>query len=95
MTPHQVIFSPVLSEKAVMGIQDGKYVFYVHPQANRTQIKESVESVFGVDVVKINLINLRGKEKRLGRYAGRRPRRKKAIVTLLPGQRIPELEGLT
>ena len=95
MTPHDVVMRPVLSEKAVMGIADSKYAFYVHPKANRTQIKDAIEQVFSVDVVKINLINVRGKVKSLGRYSGRRPARKKAIVTLKPGQRIQELEGLT
>ena len=95
MSPHDVILAPVLSEKAVLGIEGGKYSFYVHPHANRTQIKDAVELVFDVDVVKINLQNLRGKAKRLGRFAGRRPNRKKAIVTLKPGQRIQQLEGLT
>ena len=95
MTPHEVILRPVLSEKAVLAIADSKYAFYVHPQANRTQIKDAVEIVFNVDVVKINLIRIRGKEKRLGQYSGLRPERKKAIVTLAEGQRIQQLEGLT
>lgn len=95
MNAHDVVLRPVLSEKAVVAIEDGKYAFYVHPHANRSEIKDAVETVFDVDVVKINLINLRGKEKRLGRTSGRRPRRKKAIVTLKPGQRIQQLEGLT
>ena len=95
MTPHEVVIAPVMSEKAIMGIADDKYAFYVHPQANRSQIKDAVEQVFGVDVVKINLLNVRGKIKSMGRYSGRRPGRLKAIVTLKPGQRIQELEGLT
>jgi len=95
MTAHEVVMRPVMSEKAVMGIADSKYAFYVHPKANRTQVKDAIETVFNVDVVKINLINVKGKIKSLGRYSGRRPARKKAIVTLKPGQRIQELEGLT
>ena len=95
MNPHDVIFSPVLSEKAVGEIALGKYAFYVHPHANRTQIKEAIETVFTVDVTKINLLNVEGKLKRQGRYEGRRPERKKAIVTLKPGQRIEQLEGLS
>lgn len=95
MNPHDVIFAPVLSEKAVAGIENARYTFYVHPQANRTQIKEAVQQVFEVDVVKINLLNQRGKVKRMGRYEGREKKRKKAIVTLKPGQRIQQLEGLT
>ena len=95
MTSHDVVMRPVMSEKAVMGIADNKYAFYVHPKSNRTQIKDAIEQVFGVDVVKINLVNVKGKVKSLGRYSGRRPARKKAIVTLKEGQRIQELEGLT
>lgn len=95
MNPHDVILAPVLSEKAVAGIENGRYTFFVHPHANRVQIKEAVQQVFDVDVVKINLINVRGKVKRMGRYEGREKDRKKAIVTLKPGQRIQQLEGLT
>jgi large subunit ribosomal protein L23 len=95
MKPHDVIFKPVLSEKAVQAIAEGKYSFYVHPQANRVQIREAIEKVFEVDVTKINLVNVKGKVKRLGRFAGRRPERKKAIVTLKAGQRIEQLEGLS
>lgn len=95
MTAHEVILRPVLSEKALAGVENGRYAFYVHTSANRTQIKDAVEEVFEVDVVKINVSNLRGKVKSLGRHAGRRPARRKATVTLKDGQRIQELEGLT
>ena len=95
MNVHDVILRPVLSEKALATVEDSKYAFYVHPNANRTQIKDAIESVFSVDVLKINLANVRGKEKTLGRYRGLRPKRKKATVTLRPGQRIAQLEGLT
>ena len=95
MSPHDVVMRPVLSEKAIVGIADNKYAFFVHPKANRTQIKDAIETVFDVDIVKINLLNVRGKVKSLGRHSGRRPSRKKAIVTLKEGQRIQELEGLT
>lgn len=95
MNPHDVIQRPVLSEKAVGEIENGKYSFFVHPDANRSQIKDAVERVFDVDVVKINLQNIRGKTKRMGRFLGRRADRKKAIVTLAAGQKIQQLEGLT
>lgn len=95
MTAHEVLLRPVLSEKALMTVEDGKYAFYVHPKANRTQIKDAVEKVFDVNVVKINVSTVRGKIKTMGRHAGRRPERKKAVVTLKEGQRIQELEGLT
>lgn len=95
MTPHDVILAPVLSEKAISTIENGKYAFYVHPHANRKQVKDAIETVFKVDVVKINVQKVRGKLKTQGRYVGRSPLRKKAIVTLRPGQRIQQLEGLT
>ncbi len=95
MNAHDIILGPVLSEKALGIIEESKYAFYVHPKANRTQVKDAVERVFNVDVMKINLLNVRGKEKSMGRYRGFRPARKKVIVTLREGQRIQQLEGLT
>jgi len=95
MNPHDVILAPVLSEKAVSVIEAGKYTFYVHPQANRTQIKEAVETVFEVGVTKINLVKVSGKLKRQGRFQGRTADRLKAIVTLKAGQRIEQLDGLS
>ncbi|MDQ3396194.1 MAG: 50S ribosomal protein L23 [Deinococcota bacterium] len=95
MNPHDIILAPVLSEKAVAIIEDSKYSFYVHPKANRSQIKEAVQKVFRVDVLSVNVMNKQGKVKSMGRYSGRRPQRKKAIVTLKPGQRIQQLDGLT
>jgi len=95
MNPHDVILAPVLSEKAISGIEAGKYAFYVHPGANRVQVKDAIETVFKVDVLKINVQKVRGKVKTQGRYVGRSPLRKKVIVTLRPGQRIQQLEGLT
>jgi large subunit ribosomal protein L23 len=95
VNPHDVILRPVLSEKAVTEIDAGKYAFYVHPDANRTQIKDAVETVFEVDVVKLNVQNVAGKTKRMGRFVGRRADRKKVIVTLAAGQKIQQLEGLT
>ena len=95
MNAHDVIQRPVLSEKAVGAIDAGKYAFFVHPDANRTQIKDAVETVFSVEVIKINLVKVRGKARRQGRTTGRDADRKKAIVTLAAGQRIQQLEGLT
>jgi large subunit ribosomal protein L23 len=99
MSPQEVILIPIVSEKALANVpkdndQAGKYAFYVHPHANRTQVKEALELLFKVDVTKINMLNVRGKEKTLGRFRGTTAARKKAIVTLKPGQRIAQLEGL-
>lgn len=95
MNPSDVILRPVLSEKAVMAMQDGKYTFFVHPKANRVQVKEAVMAVFDVDVTQVNLVKVRSKVKTQGRYSGRTPDRLKAIVTLKPGQKIDQLEGLS
>jgi large subunit ribosomal protein L23 len=95
MSPHDVLLRPVLSEKAVGEIENGKYAFFVHPDASRTQVKDAVERVFKVEVVRVNVLNVRGKEKRLGKYAGRTAARRKALVTLAAGQRIQQLDGLT
>ena len=99
MSPQEVIITPIVSEKALANItrendQAGKYAFYVHPKANRTQVKDALETLFDIDVTKINILNVRGKEKTLGRFRGTTAARKKAIVTLKPGQRIAQLEGL-
>ena len=99
MTAQEVILTPVVSEKALMNIsteanKSSKYSFYVHLHSNRTQVKESIERLFGVNVTKINMTNVRGKEKTLGRFRGTTSSRKKATVTLKPGQRIQQLEGL-
>jgi large subunit ribosomal protein L23 len=95
VSPFDVIQKPVLSEKAIAGVSSSVYSFFVHPKASRTQVKDAVEKVFNVNVQKVNIQVVQGKEKRLGRFLGRTPQRKKAIVTLASGQRIQQLEGLT
>jgi large subunit ribosomal protein L23 len=95
VNPHDLILAPVLSEKAMSQIEDSRYVFFIKPGTNRVQIRKAVETVFKVDVVKINLIKVRGKERRRGMIAGRTADRLKAVVTLKPGQRIEQLEGLS
>ncbi len=93
-TPYDVILAPVLSEKAYQGYAEGKYTFWVHPDATKTEIKNAVEAAFKVNVVQVNVMNVRGKKKRLGRFEGKRPDRKKAVVKVAPGQKIEALEGL-
>jgi large subunit ribosomal protein L23 len=99
MSPQEIIITPIVSEKALANItrendQEGKYAFYVHPHVNRTQVKDALKRLFDVDVIKINIANVRGKDKTLGRFRGKTAARKKAIVTLKAGQRIAQLEGL-
>ena len=94
MDPRDVIKRPLVTEKATELMQQGKYVFEVDRSANKTQIKRAVEAIFNVKVVKVNTIRMQGKLRRQGRWIGRTPERKKAIVTLQEGQRIPIFEGL-
>lgn len=80
--PRDVIKRPVITEHSADLMAEKKYTFEVAPKANKTEIKDAVETIFGVKVVKVNTLNLKGKFKRMGRYGGYRPNRKKAIVQL-------------
>ena len=82
MFAEDVILKPVLTEKGYDGIADKRYTFYVKNTANKIEIRNAVEKLFGVKVAKVNTINCKGKLKRMGRNEGRRPSWKKAIVTL-------------
>ncbi|WP_174615399.1 50S ribosomal protein L23 [Virgibacillus ihumii] len=77
-----IIKRPVITENTADLMAEKKYTFEVEPKANKTEIKDAVELVFGVNVVKVNTMNLKGKFKRMGRYGGYRSDRKKAIVQL-------------
>jgi len=86
-TAHDVIIRPVLSEKSMDGIEHKVYTFEVAKTANKTEIRQAVEEVFGVKVEKVNTIRIMGKIKRQGRTSGRTPEVKKAIVTLKAGSK--------
>ncbi len=78
-----VILKPIITEKSMDGIGDKKYTFLVHPEANKSQIKEAVEKLFeGTKVESVNTMNLDGKKKRRGMTVGRTAKTKKAIVKL-------------
>ena len=80
---YDVILKPVITEKSMAGMGDKKYTFLVHPEANKTMIKEAVEKMFeGTKVKKINTMNLEGKNKRRGLVVGKTAKSKKAIVWL-------------
>ena len=80
--PRDVLLAPVISEKSYGLLEDNKYTFVVHPDANKTAIKIAVEKVFGVKVVNVNTINRQGKRKRTRYGYGKRKDTKRAIVTL-------------
>ncbi|HWG95215.1 MAG TPA: 50S ribosomal protein L23 [Mycobacteriales bacterium] len=86
--PRDILLSPVISEKSYGLLDENKYTFVVHPDANKTQIKIAVEKVFGVKVATkgVNIINRQGKRKRTRAGYGKRPDTKRAIVTVREGR---------
>ena len=94
MELQQVLVKPIITDKSTLLPQNGKYVFHVAPRANKIMIKEAVQKAFGVTVIDVNICKVRGKEKRYGPRLIRTPDVKKAIVTLLAGDRIQLIEGL-
>ena len=82
MKPEDIIIAPIITEKSNDGLNEGKYTFEVNPKATKIDIKNAVEKLFEVKVLKVNTVNVRGKEKRMGRYVGKTPDWKKAIVTI-------------
>ncbi len=81
-TPYDVIIKPVISEQSMEDAQAKKYTFKVAVDANKTEVKNAVEEIFDVEVAKVNIMNVVGKKKRMGRYVGMTAATKKAIVTL-------------
>ena len=80
---YDVILKPVITEKSMAGMSEKKYTFLVHPEANKTMIKEAVEKMFeGPKVAKVNTMNIDGKKKRRGMTVGKTAKTKKAIVWL-------------
>ena len=80
---YDVILKPVVTEKSMAAMAEKKYTFLVHPEANKTMIKEAVEKMFeGTKVAKVNTMNQDGKNKRRGMVTGKTAKTKKAIVTL-------------
>ena len=93
MNPADVLIAPVVSEKSYSGLADRKYTFKVHQDAHKTQIRQAVESLFGVKVASVHMIKVPAKPKRRGVYNGVRPGWKKAIVHLHEGHQIEIFEG--
>ncbi|MDQ0215712.1 large subunit ribosomal protein L23 [Oikeobacillus pervagus] len=82
MDAREIIKRPVITERSTDIMADKKYTFEVDVRANKTQVKDAIEEVFGVKVAKVNVMNYKGKFKRMGRYAGYTNKRRKAVVTL-------------
>lgn len=94
MTLEDVLIEPVLSEKATFLRDEGKYVFKVHPDANKCEIKDAVSKLFNVKVLDCTVMNVGGKVKRVRTRPGKTSSWKKAIVRLAPGETIKVFEGV-
>ena len=87
-----IIKRPIITEKSYDLMTQGKYTFEVDKNANKIEIKKACETLFEVKVAKVNVINVRPKKRRVGRYEGFKPSMKKAVVTLAEGQTIEQFE---
>ncbi len=93
--PRSIIIRPVVSEKSYGLLDNGVYTFVVDPRASKIEISDAVETIFNVQVAKVNTLNRKGKRKRNRKAAtfGKRPDSKRAIVTLAAGGRIDLFES--
>jgi len=93
--PHDIIKKPIVTEASMNAMAEKKYTFVVDKKSNKTEIKNAVETIFGVKVASVNTMNMLGKEKRMGVHVGKKPDWKKAIVTLTEDSKTIEFfEGL-
>jgi large subunit ribosomal protein L23 len=84
----EILRRPLITEKSMRGTEVGKYTFEVERDATKPAIREAVERVFDVQVAKVNVISIPGRTKKRGRHTYRTSDRKKAVVTLRPGDKI-------
>ena len=93
--PRSIIIRPVVSEKSYGLLDSGVYTFVVDPRASKIEISDAVETIFNVEVAKVNTLNRKGKRKRnrKSQTFGKRPDQKRAIVTLAAGGRIDLFES--
>ncbi len=95
MNAEQVVIRPLVTERSMtLRDDENKYAFRVHPHATKPEIKKAVEELFDVRVVSVTTMNVLGKNKRLGRFFGRRSNWKKAIVRVAEGQKIDIYEAV-
>lgn len=94
LTSHDVLFRPMITEKAVGKIKNATYTFEVDSRANKYMVRDAVEKLYNVQVSEIRIMNVKGKPKRYGRSEGYSRSYKKAVVQLKQGFKIQEFEGL-
>jgi large subunit ribosomal protein L23 len=95
ITPYDIVIKPLITEKSMEDMAEGKYTFEVDKRANKAEVKKAVEQLFGVKVDKVSTMNVKGKKKRMGKFVGRRKNWKKAIVKLTADSKAIEFfEGM-
>ena len=94
-TVYDVIDKPVISERSMDEAQNRKYTFKVATSANKTEVKQALEEIFDIEIAKVNIMNVKPKQKRQGRNVGMTSASKKAIITLKPSSKeIEFFQGL-
>ncbi|WP_283679040.1 50S ribosomal protein L23 [Lentilactobacillus sp. Marseille-Q4993] len=93
MESRDIVLRPVITEESTSKMDDKRYTFDVDLRATKTQVKKAIEDIFDVKVTKVNIMNVKGKEKRQGRYVGFTKKRRKAIVTLTEDSKEIKLFG--
>jgi large subunit ribosomal protein L23 len=91
---HNVILGPVQSEKSYAGLENNQYVFRVHSDATKLQVRRAVEQLHGVSVISVNTAHVKAKPKRRGLFKGTKPGYKRATVQLKAGDTIKIFEGV-
>ena len=89
---YEIIVRPLITEKTMKLVDEGKYTFEVKQGSNKVEVKKAVEELFKVDVTAVNMMNTQRKRRRVGKYEGLRPAVQKAIVTLAEGQKLDVFE---
>ena len=89
---YEILVRPLITEKSMKLVDEGKYTFEVKQGANKVEVKKAVEELFKVDVTAVNMMNTQRKRRRVGKYEGLRPAVQKAIVTLAEGQKLDVFE---
>ena len=91
-TTYDILVRPLITEKSMKLVEEGKYTFEVKQGSNKVEVKKAVEELFKVEVTAVNMMNTLRKKRRVGKYEGLRPAVQKAIVTLAEGQKLDVFE---
>ena len=91
-TTYDILVRPLITEKSMKLVEEGKYTFEVKQGSNKVEVKKAVEELFKVEVTAVNMMNTQRKRRRVGKYEGLRPAVQKAIVTLAKGQKLDVFE---